>query len=89
MSNRKSPEVRAFFIASELLHIALSSHIFQKGLLEAEIFLPWTAQDLRGEIYSNCQVLGERSEEEGAYFQIRGEPNVVNGLREQLSQVKQ
>ena len=57
---------------------------FQKDLVEAELFLPWTAQNLRGEIYANCQVLNERSEEEGAYFQIRGEPNVVNGLREQL-----
>ncbi|HZV61172.1 MAG TPA: GTPase HflX [Methylophilaceae bacterium] len=58
---------------------------FQKDLVEAELFLPWTAQNLRGEIYANCQVLGERSEDEGAFFQIRGEPNVVNGLREQLS----
>ncbi|HZV61785.1 MAG TPA: hypothetical protein VFF75_05165 [Methylophilaceae bacterium] len=49
--------------------------------MEAELFLPWTAQNLRGEIYANRQVPGERSEDEGAYFQIRGEPNVVNGLR--------
>jgi len=57
---------------------------FPEDLVEAELFLPWAAQNLRGEIYANCQVLGERSEDEGAYFQIRGEPNVVNGLREQL-----
>ena len=59
----------------------------QKDLVEARLFLPWTAQNPRGEIYANCQVLGERSKDEGAYFQIRGEPNVVNGLREQLSKI--
>jgi len=55
---------------------------FQKDLMEAEIFLPWTAQQLRGEIYANCQVLGERSEEEGAFFRVRGEPHVVNDLQQ-------
>jgi GTPase len=58
---------------------------FQKGLVEAELFLPWTAQQLRGEIYASCQVLGERSENEGAFFTVRGEASVVNGLREQLN----
>jgi GTP-binding protein HflX len=58
---------------------------FQKDLLEAEIFLAWTAQQQRGEIYANCQVLEERSEDEGAFFKIRGEPHVINKLREQFS----
>ena len=58
---------------------------FQQDLVEAELFLPWTAQQLRGEIYATCQVLGERSENEGAFFQIRGEANVVESLRERLS----
>jgi len=59
---------------------------FHKDLEEAELFLPWTAQNLRGEINANCHVIGERSEDERAYFQIRGGPNVVSGLREQLDQ---
>jgi GTPase len=57
---------------------------FQQDLVEAELFLPWSAQQLRGKIYSTCQVLGERSEDEGAFFTVRGEPNDINSLREQL-----
>lgn len=59
---------------------------FQKDLVETEIFLAWTAQQQRGEIYANCQVLEERSEDEGAFFKIRGEPHVINKLRQQFSQ---
>ena len=57
---------------------------FQQDLIEAELFLPWTAQQHRGEIYANCQVLEEHSDEAGAYFKVRGEVNVVNKLREKL-----
>ncbi|WP_024929233.1 GTPase HflX [Methylophilus sp. OH31] len=57
---------------------------FQQDLVEAELFLPWSAQQLRGKIYGTCQVLGERSEDEGAFFTVRGEPNDINSLREQL-----
>jgi len=57
---------------------------FQKGLVEAEIFLPWSAQQLRGEIYANCKVLEERADDEGAFFRIRGEADTVNGLRERF-----
>jgi len=58
---------------------------FQKDLVEAEIFLAWTAQQQRGEIYANCQVVEERSENEGAFFKIRGEAHIINKLREQFS----
>ncbi|NOT65634.1 MAG: GTPase HflX [Methylotenera sp.] len=58
---------------------------FQQDLIEAELFLPWTAQQHRGEIYANCQVLEEHSDEAGAYFKVRGEVNVVNKLREKLN----
>lgn len=57
---------------------------FQQDLMETEIFLPWSAQQLRGKIYGTCQVLGERSDEEGTFFTVRGEPNDINSLREQL-----
>ncbi len=69
------------------LHQAIVT-FFQQDLVEAELFLPWSAQQLRGEIYASCQVLGERSENEGAFFRVRGEPSVVNSLREQLSQTR-
>jgi GTP-binding protein HflX len=58
---------------------------FQKDLIEAELFLPWSAQQLRGEIFGSCEVLEERAENEGAFFRIRGEPEIVNRLRLQLS----
>lgn len=57
---------------------------FQQDLIEAELFLPWSAQQLRGEIYASCQVLGERSDDEGAFLQVRGEANRVNHLLERL-----
>jgi GTP-binding protein HflX len=58
---------------------------FQQDLIESEIFLPWSAQQLRGKIYASFQVLEERSDEEGAYFMVRGEPDAIFKLREQLS----
>ncbi|MDP8568331.1 GTPase HflX [Methylophilus aquaticus] len=57
---------------------------FQQDLVETELFLPWSAQQLRGKIYSTCQVLGERSEDEGAFFTVRGELNDINSLREHV-----
>jgi GTP-binding protein HflX len=58
---------------------------FQRHLVEAEIFLPWSAQKLRGEIFANCEVLEERAEGEGAFLRVRGEPAAVARLREKLS----
>lgn len=60
---------------------------FQQDLVEDELFLPWTAQQLRGVIYASCQVLEERSDGEGAFFRVRGEPDAVKNLRDQLGQV--
>jgi GTP-binding protein HflX len=60
---------------------------FQSGLVEAELFLPWTAQKLRGEIFASCAVLEERADAEGAFFRVRGEREAVARLKEQLSLV--
>jgi len=57
---------------------------FQKSLVEAEIFLPWSQQNLRGEIFSNCKVLEERADEEGAFLRIRGEADAVKRLSDQF-----
>ena len=61
---------------------------FRKGLGEAELFLPWSAQQLRGELFASCEVLGERADEDGAWFNVRGEPAVVEGLRAQFGQAR-
>lgn len=57
---------------------------FQKDLVEARLFLPWSAQQRRGEIYAYCQVLAECADEEGALFHIRGEPGTIGKLLEQF-----
>jgi GTPase len=61
---------------------------FQQDLVEAEIFVPWSAQQLRGKIYSTCQVVNERSEDDGTFFTVRGEQNDIDSLREQLTQLE-
>ena len=61
---------------------------FQKDLVDAELFLAWSAQQLRGAIYANCEVLEERADEAGAFFSVRGEREIIEGLREQFSQAK-
>jgi GTP-binding protein HflX len=57
---------------------------FQKDLVEAELFLPWSAQKLRGEIFASVQVLDERAGGDGATLRVRGEPEAVKRLRKQL-----
>ena len=63
------------------LHQAIVE-VFQKDLIESEIFLPWSAQSLRGEIFASCEVLEERADAEGAFFRFRAAPDVVARLRE-------
>jgi GTP-binding protein HflX len=75
MSARRPDEVAK-------LHDKIAEY-FQQDLVETEIFLPWTAQQLRGEIYANCQVLEERSDNDGAFFRVRSEPDVIKNIREQ------
>jgi GTP-binding protein HflX len=61
------------------LHQAIVE-VFQKDLIESEIFLPWSAQELRGEIFASCEVLEERADEAGAFFRFRALPDVVARL---------
>jgi len=57
---------------------------FQQGLVEAELFLPWTAQKQRSEIFAHCQVLDERTEADGAVLRVRGEAAAVKRLEKQF-----
>ncbi len=66
-----------------MLHKAIVT-FFQRDLVEAELFLPWSAQQLRGEIFARCEVLSERANEQGAFFRVRGEQAALDKLREQL-----
>jgi GTPase len=58
---------------------------FQQDLVEAEIFLPWSEQQMRGEIYASCQVLEENSNDNGSLLKVRGEQNVVDKLTQRFS----
>jgi GTP-binding protein HflX len=57
---------------------------FRRDLVDAEVFLAWSEQKLRGTIFDTCEVLEERADDAGTFFRIRGEPEVVNALRAQL-----
>jgi GTP-binding protein HflX len=65
------------------LHAAIVA-FFRRHLVEAEFLVPWSAQQLRGEIFQHCEVLEERAESEGAFFRLRAEPEALQRLREQL-----
>jgi len=65
------------------LHEAIAA-FFQRDLVEAELFLPWAAQKMRGEIFATCKVLEERADSEGAFLRVRGAPEAVKRLSEQF-----
>ena len=69
------------------LHALIVAH-FQRDLTEAELFVPWTAQRMRGEIFSQCDVVSERVDANGAFFRVRGAARVVERLQEQLGSAK-
>ncbi len=69
------------------LHNAIRT-FFSRGLVKAELFLPWSAQQLRGELFSVCEVLEERADTEGAFFRVRGERKDIDGLRERIGQTQ-
>jgi GTP-binding protein HflX len=58
---------------------------FRKRLVETELFLPWSAQQLRGEIFANCELVDERADGDGAYLRVRGEPELVKRLQDRLA----
>ncbi len=61
---------------------------FQRDLVEAKLFVPWTAQRLRGEIFTQCEVLSERADADGAFFQVRGAARAIDRLQEQLGSAR-
>jgi GTP-binding protein HflX len=67
-----------------MLHKAIVEW-FQRDLVEGELFLPWSAQQLRKDIYANCEVLNERHDEDGTFFSVRGESEALARLGEQFS----
>ena len=70
-----------------MLHKAIVA-FFQENLVEAELFVPWSAQKLRNKIFSSFEVLEERADGEGAFLRVRGEREAVRGLSEQLGRAR-
>ncbi len=57
---------------------------FRRDLVDAEIFLAWSEQKLRKNIFDDFEVLEERADDAGTFFRIRGERELVDALRTQL-----
>jgi GTP-binding protein HflX len=61
---------------------------FVRRLVKAELFLPWSAQKLRGEVFAICEVLEERADTGGTFFRVRGERKDIDGLNERIGQAQ-
>lgn len=58
---------------------------FQTDLIETELMIPWSAQHLRRDIFSECEVLEERADAEGAVFRVRTDAATAQRLQEALA----
>jgi GTP-binding protein HflX len=54
---------------------------FSRDLVQGEIRVPYDRQNLRGEIFASCEVLGERYQEDVIIFDVRAHPAVLERLR--------
>ena len=59
---------------------------FRRRLVKAELFIPWSAQQLRGELFANFEVIEETVEDDGARFSVRGERRDIETLRDALKE---
>jgi GTP-binding protein HflX len=57
---------------------------FRQRLAEAELFLPWSAQALRAQIFAACEVLEERAGSAGSLLRVRGGREALQRLRDQI-----
>jgi GTP-binding protein HflX len=65
------------------LHARLQA-FFARDLVEGEVRVPYDRQELRGEIFSSCEVLGERYEDDAVIFQVRARPEALARWREEI-----
>jgi GTPase len=54
---------------------------FARDLVSGEVRVPYDRQQLRGEIFASCEVLGERYLEDVVIFDVRAHPAVLERLR--------
>jgi GTP-binding protein HflX len=70
-----------------VLHQAIVA-FFRQHLVEAELFVPWSAQKLRNKIFSSFEVMEERADAGGAFLRVRGEREAVSGLSKELGRAR-
>jgi GTP-binding protein HflX len=63
------------------LRQSLIDHV-SRDLVETELRVGYDRQQLRGDIYAHCQVLGERYEPDAVIFTVRAHPIHLARLRE-------
>jgi GTP-binding protein HflX len=54
---------------------------FARDLVSGEVRIPYDRQNLRGEIFASCEVLGERYDDDAVIFDVRAHPSVLERLR--------
>jgi GTP-binding protein HflX len=54
---------------------------FARDLIEGEVRVPWDKQQLRGEIFAGCEVLGERYHDDAVVFHVRAPAALLERLR--------
>jgi GTP-binding protein HflX len=54
---------------------------FARDLVEGEVRVPYDRQQLRGEIFATCEVLGERYNDDGVIFLVRARPELLERLQ--------
>jgi GTP-binding protein HflX len=54
---------------------------FASDLVNGEVRVPYHRQQLRGEIFASCEVLGERYQDDAVIFDVRAHPAVLERLR--------
>jgi GTP-binding protein HflX len=50
-------------------------------MVEEDLHVPYSRQQLRGEIFAACEVLGERYTEDGVVFRVRAPAALVERWR--------
>jgi GTP-binding protein HflX len=54
---------------------------FNRDLVEGEVRVPYDRQQLRGEIFAACEVLGERYNDDAVIFRVRAHPALLERLQ--------
>jgi GTP-binding protein HflX len=57
---------------------------FERGMRDAELFVPYAKQALVHRVHENARVLEERHDDDGTHFRVRAPEPVIARLRADL-----